>query len=139
MGSTVNPTERACLIHERCAGQLRTVLQSRGAPILRKARRLVFRASGLQGRIGEEFEKVEILKTHRSIRSFVGIADAECRCTKLSAKFFCFRLRPDCNEAHAEIVASLVIVGLAQLREWFRKERSTDVPQPDNERWERGA
>jgi hypothetical protein len=55
----------------------------------------------------------------------------------LPAKFFGLHLRADRDEANAQRAVLGVVTGLAQLRERFREKRSTDVPQPDDERRKR--
>jgi hypothetical protein len=130
----MDPANRSVGIHDRGAGQLRSVGKFRRTPILRESRRFVFGTPLLQRRIGEQLEKVVVIQSHRAIGSLVFIADADRSSALERTKLLSFSLRADRDETNVQSTFRMLLVELAQLRERFLKERSTNVPEPHDQR-----
>ena len=139
MRASMQPANSSRSIDDRRTGQLRDVLDLRRAPILRETRGLVLGSPLLQRAIGEELEQVDGVETHRTIRAFVLVADAQRSCILLRAELFGFCLRTDRDEADRDAPSVVLVVELAQLRERLSEKRSTDVPQPNDQRRQRSA
>lgn len=133
MQAAVNPPYRAARVDDCGTRKLSPVLKFRRAPVLPEAGSFIFGASRAKCRIAKELQQVEIAQADRAVGALVGIADAEIRGVVFVAKSVRFLLRADRDEAHVDSGLYEVLAELAQLRERFRKERSTDVPQPHNE------
>jgi len=67
------------------------------------------------------------------------VSDTRRNGVPAGAEAFDFFLRSDRYEADRDVAGSVFSFELAQLREWFREERSTDVTQPNDQGREREA
>lgn len=127
MRRAVDPPDRTYRVDDRGARQLCAVSKLRRTPILRETGRVVFCAPFRQSAIGEEPEQIVVLEPHRSIGTLVVIADAKPSRALLPAKCLSLCLGADRYEADGDIVVRVAAFELAQLRERFGEERSTDV------------
>jgi hypothetical protein len=139
MRAAMQPPNRSARINEGCARQLCTVLKFGSLPVLPKAGGFIFCAPCAQGWIGKQLQEVEFSQTHDAIGKLVRVADAEIAGIVLAAKRQRFFLGTDRDEPDTHAGLREGGSELAQLRERFSKERSSDVAQPDDERRWRDA
>lgn len=133
MHAAIDPTHDTGGVDCGRARIARGIFDARRVPILAKARGFVFVATRDECEIGLQFRKIEIGEAHRVVRRHRFIADASRGWIVARAKFLGFALRPDRHEADRDTGACELLGGLAQLREGFGEEASTDVTQPDHE------
>jgi len=134
MFAAVDPAHNPNRVEERRAGKLGGVADLRRAPILAKARGVVFEGAAAQIAIAQEMQQVEPFETHGRIRALAAVGDAAARLAKPRAELAGLLRRADDDEAHLHAGIAVLSVELAQLRERFTEERSTDVTQPDDQR-----
>ena len=127
MHAAVYPANDALRIGDCGTGQLGSVLKLRRAPILREARGFILMPTCFERGVGEELQKIIVAKTHRSIGSLRGIPKADGADAERRTKRLRFALGTNYNKAHRGMIRAVFFFELAQLRERFSEERSTDV------------
>lgn len=139
MHAPMQPANDAFAIEERRAGQLRGVFHPRRAPILPESRGLIDFAAFAQRAIAEEPPEIVVFQAHGLVRTLSRIRNALRRIAETRTEFPSQFLRPNHDKAHGDAGRVELVFDLAQLRERFTEKRSTDVPQPDDERGQRHA
>jgi hypothetical protein len=137
MLSAIDPADDAFLVDKGRARELCGVAQLRRAPVLSKTRCPVFGAATTQPGVTEETQQTEIAQPYRLVGALLGIGDALCAASKSRAETRSFLGRPHYYEAYADAGPIERLIELAQLRERFSEKRSTNMPQPDDERRQR--
>lgn len=137
MPPAIHPADKSVAVDRRGAGKLRGIFQTRRAPVLPETRCRVFFAPRLQSAIREEVQQIEIFEPHGFVARFVRICNATVRIAETRAERFREFGRTDYDEPDVDAGGFEERVDLAQLRERFTEERSTDVPQPYDQRGQR--
>lgn len=133
MCAAMHPANVSAGVDRGGAGELGGVAQFGCTPVLTETSGAILGAPALQIGIAEQPEQVELVETHGLVRSLIGIGQTSAGLTEPRAELGCFGWRSDHDETHRDPGAFEIVFELAQLRERFTKERSTDVPQPDHE------
>lgn len=139
MLSSIHPADDAVTIDKRGAGKLRGVLHARRTPVLPEACGFVRLAPLAQRTIGKQSPQIVLLQSHRSVRTFLRIREAEPGIPETRTKRASEIGRAYHHEAHGDTRGCNLTFDLAQLRERFPEERSADVAQPDDERRQRNT
>ena len=133
----MQPADDPLCIDYSGTGKLRRIGELGRAPVLPEAGGFIRLPAAPQIFVGEATKQIVILQTHRKIAFLAGIRDGARRIAELRSKGFGLFCGADHDEPHVDAGASKLPVELAQLRERFTKERSTNVPQPHDKRRQR--
>lgn len=82
-------------------------------------------------------EQVEVFEAHRFVRPLFGVAETPVGIAEARAIVTRVRRACDRDETYCDAGVFELVFDLAQLRERFTEEGSTDVPQPYDQRRER--
>ena len=134
MFAFVDPSNDISRVDKCRTWKLRRIFQFGVSPILREPGPLVLFATREKRLIGKEAKKVVFLKPHRGIRRLIRIRNAAVGHALFTAEIVGFGGIADHDETNLDTEILELLFEFTQLRKRFGKERSTDVPQPDNQR-----
>jgi hypothetical protein len=133
MNAAIDPAHDSIPIHDRGTGQLRGVIHDRRVHIQAKTRRIGFLPTYLKCGVDLELREIVLIEAHGRVRRLRFVRYASSGWIETAAELVDLRAIADADESHVDMERREIFVELAQLRERFTEERSTDVSQPDRE------